>query len=199
MPAAKKKSSFKVNESVVSVILGALVVLVVGTLIYRYFSNINRQRKSKLTNQELIKKESQITPAPSKPEEETGNNFPKKYQVVAGDCLWTIAEKYYQNGFNWVTIAKENKLENPDLIFPNQELVLPELKVTGDIAKDGASTIGNEAITSRTYKIVAGDNLWNIAIRACGDGFKWLKISQKNQLVNPDLIEPGKSLKISCQ
>lgn len=198
MPAAKKKSFFKVNESVVSVILGALVVLVVGTLIYRYFSNINRQRKSKLTNQELIKKESQITPAPSKLEEETGNNFPKKYQVVTGDCLWTIAEKYYQNGSNWVTIAKENKLENPDLIFPNQELVLPELKVTGDIAKDGASTIGNEAITSRTYKIVAGDNLWNIAIRACGDGFKWLKIGQVNQLVNPDLIELGKVLKINC-
>jgi len=46
----------------------------------------------------------------------------KTYVVVAGDNLWNIAKKF---GSTVAKIAELNKLENPRLIFPGQELLIP--------------------------------------------------------------------------
>lgn len=46
----------------------------------------------------------------------------KKYTVVAGDVLWTIAEKY---NTTWEKLAEFNNLKNPHLIFPNQVILIP--------------------------------------------------------------------------
>lgn len=50
------------------------------------------------------------------------------YKVQKGDSLWKIAIKTYNNGYQWTKIAKENKLRNPNLIYPEQELKLPQIK-----------------------------------------------------------------------
>ena len=49
------------------------------------------------------------------------------YTVRKGDCLWTIAEKHLGDGTRWKEIYElnEDKIENPRLIYPDQELVLP--------------------------------------------------------------------------
>jgi nucleoid-associated protein YgaU len=47
------------------------------------------------------------------------------YEVVKGDCLWTIAVRAYGDGFKWPSIAKENKLKNPDLIHAGNIFILP--------------------------------------------------------------------------
>jgi len=44
--------------------------------------------------------------------------------------------------------------------------------------------------------VVKGDNLWQIALRAYGDGYQWVKIARENKLANPDLIHSGNILKI---
>lgn len=44
------------------------------------------------------------------------------YTVIAGDVLWKIAKKF---GLTWETLAKFNSLENPNLIFPGQKLLVP--------------------------------------------------------------------------
>jgi len=44
------------------------------------------------------------------------------YTVEAGDNLWAIAKKY---GMTWEELNKYNDLENPRLIRPGQEIVLP--------------------------------------------------------------------------
>ncbi|WP_066502703.1 5'-nucleotidase C-terminal domain-containing protein [Abyssisolibacter fermentans] len=44
------------------------------------------------------------------------------YEVVKGDVLWRIAKKF---GFTWQKIAEYNKLENPNLIFTGQKLLIP--------------------------------------------------------------------------
>ena len=41
------------------------------------------------------------------------------YTVKDGDVLWKIAEQY---GTTWESLAETNNLENPNLIFPGQEL-----------------------------------------------------------------------------
>jgi chemotaxis signal transduction protein/nucleoid-associated protein YgaU len=44
------------------------------------------------------------------------------YVVVQGDTLWSISERLTGNPFASVRIAGENKIANPDLIFPGQKI-----------------------------------------------------------------------------
>ncbi len=47
------------------------------------------------------------------------------YTVKDGDVLWKIAQKY---GMTWQALADYNKLTNPNLIYINQKLAIPEAK-----------------------------------------------------------------------
>lgn len=49
----------------------------------------------------------------------------KYYTVVRGDTLWSIAKRYYGNGSKYPTIAKANKISNPDRIRVGQKLLIP--------------------------------------------------------------------------
>lgn len=51
----------------------------------------------------------------------SGSTF---YRVKAGDTLWDIAERFTGNPYNYARIALENNIENPDLIYPGQEIRL---------------------------------------------------------------------------
>jgi LysM repeat protein len=59
-----------------------------------------------------------------------------EYTVVEGDCLWNIAKKYYNNPFLWVNIYQQNKdkIKNPNLIYPGQVFIIPEL-MTEEMSK----------------------------------------------------------------
>lgn len=141
------------------------------------------------------------------------------YTVKPGDTLWSIAEKQYKDGFKWVEIAKLNNITNTDEIETGLKLKLPNLAVkapqkttttqtqvvsitptkvatptqpatTPTIDQKQISDVGPK-ISGNTYTVVRGDNLWNIAIRAYGDGFRWVDIARANKLANPDLIHAG--------
>ncbi len=49
------------------------------------------------------------------------------YEVVKGDCLWNIAQKFYGAGADWTIIYEANKdtIKNPDQIWVGQILVIP--------------------------------------------------------------------------
>lgn len=47
------------------------------------------------------------------------------YVVRAGDTLWDIAKRYMGDAMGYHAIVEENNLENPDLIFPGDRLILP--------------------------------------------------------------------------
>jgi len=51
----------------------------------------------------------------------------KNYTAAAGDTLWAIAKKYYNNGNDYTKIyeANKDKVSNPNLIYPGQELIIP--------------------------------------------------------------------------
>ena len=53
----------------------------------------------------------------------------RTYTVQSGDSLWKISEKMYGSGTKYMKIFEANTslLENPDKIFPGQELVIPDL------------------------------------------------------------------------
>jgi LysM repeat protein len=56
--------------------------------------------------------------------------YPIEYEVVKGDCLWNIAKQHYKDPFLWKKIYEVNKekIKNPDLIYPGQKFVLPDLQ-----------------------------------------------------------------------
>ncbi|HVZ12153.1 MAG TPA: LysM peptidoglycan-binding domain-containing protein [Patescibacteria group bacterium] len=129
-------------------------------------------------------------------------NQPKDiYTVKSGDNLWSIAQNYYDDGYKWNLIAKANNIQNPNVINQGTNLRMPA------VAAPTPTTIMQEPVSSQnpvntpsenlnkisgnSYTVVRGDNLWNIAIRAYGDGYRWVDIARANHLANPDLIHQG--------
>lgn len=81
----------------------------------------------------------QITPSatPGQPASATVQEPPRStasapknaaYTVKSGDCLWNIAKKQLGDGSRWKEIYELNKdkIKNPNLIYPDQELTLPQ-------------------------------------------------------------------------
>lgn len=185
----------KLNESGISMALGALVIIVVGILVVNYFKGDGGNLIPGLTDTDE-------------------NNLPENaYTVKEGDTLWSISEDQYGSGFEWTKIAEANDIENPYSIEEGQVISLPDIETVEEVAvptvepeavvteepdASVSSTVEPEttstSITSATYTVVKGDNLWDISVRAYGDGYKWVEIARENDLVHPNLIHSGNVL-----
>lgn len=49
----------------------------------------------------------------------------KRWVVTQGDTLWSIAAKEYGNPREWRLIAEANQIDNPRILNPGRELVIP--------------------------------------------------------------------------
>jgi len=175
----KTLKTLKLNESTISTILGVVVIIFAGVLVFNYLKKGKQGSTVPATNTQIEEKE------------ENQNNK-KTYTVKKGQSLWMIAEEVYGSGYNWVDIAKENNIKNPNLIKEGQELKIPAAQAKVAKTTDEAK----EKITGGTYTVVKGDNLWKIAVRAYGDGYKWVEIARENKLANPNLIHAGNVLRL---
>lgn len=184
LKAKKKQRVPAINESLVSLVFGVLVVLLIGLLAFNYFRS-HRPATPPTGNETPVEQETnegEITEATSTV------SLPTKHAVKKGETLWSIAEKYYDSGFNYVDIAKENQLTNPSQIEVGQKLTIPNVP----------SYNPNKLISIRdtSYLVVKGDSLWTIALRAYGDPYRWVEIAKENQLANPSIIHAGNVLSI---
>lgn len=59
---------------------------------------------------------------------ETPSSGGTTYTVKPGDCLWNIAKRFYGSGAQYTKIYEANKgiIKNPNLIYPNQVLTIPD-------------------------------------------------------------------------
>lgn len=214
---------FKFGESYTSLILGIVVVVIATIMLLTFVKGKNssvkpefaRDIKQEQNTATQSGEESSLTP------EQKNNTITQAkvvvipatakqniissttYTVAAGDTLWNIAEKKYNSGYNWIDIQKANKITNPDVLFAGTKLTLPNVepkiatvvKINNGNQQKG-STVQTNKISGASYIIVKGDTLWDIAVRAYGDGYAWTKISRVNNLPNPDLIYSGNKLSI---
>ena len=176
--------ALKLNESTISMVLGALVILVIGVLVVNYFRNLETGQIPEESGT-LVEEQPQIV----------RGQGTVTYTVAAGETLWSIAEKQYGSGYNWVDIASENNLTNPGVIETNQELAIPDVEPKQPTTTQVVETPEElEPIFGATYTVLDGDNLWDISVRAYGDGYRWSDIASENELVNPNIIHAGNIL-----
>ncbi len=169
------------NQSKVSMILGVLIILVVGILLFNYFN----RPKNELGPAQQTQQGEDISPS----------NLPGKYTVKEGDTLFDISNKYYNDGYKYTEIAKTNNLTNADAIDTGQVLEIPKLEtVTLPSTPSTQPTIPTDTIwgpkiTENTYTVQSGDWLSTISGRAYGDIYAYERISKANNITDPNIIE----------
>ena len=198
---------FRLSESYASLLLGLVVVIVAAILLISFLRNRNVtpiDTRQDISATKTVTQTSQAKPIPG-----------GTYVVQSGDDLWKIAENAYNDGYKWTDVAKANNITDPGMITVGQKLTLP--KLDSQIAQDITPTVTQQAptivtqapvqptgdtpstgtkISGMEYTVVKGDYLWEIAVRAYGDGYKWVDIARTNNLTNPDIIHPGNRLKL---
>lgn len=209
----------KLNESTISMLLGAVVIIIIGAFAINYFSQDD---------------EGQTIPAIETEQEE---QLSETHTVQEGEDLWKISEKYFGTGYNWVEIAEFNNISDPNQITEGDEIKIPNLDndQLADSSQDQTSTPsptgavseepeeptseptqesemtstptatftptpeaeGEDTIDTATpesgseYTVQHGDSLWKIAEDAYGDPYRWVDIAKANDLANPDVIHAG--------
>lgn len=99
------------SDSYISMGLGLLVVLIVGVLLFNYFSG---------RGEPTISEEGQTS-------EQEMTELPATHTVTEGETLWSISEQYFQSGYNWQDIADANGLTGQEELEVGQELTIPNV------------------------------------------------------------------------
>lgn len=198
----KKSRNISSADSYKSLLYGVATVIILFLLGFSAVKFFISRPKPEIDNQAVNitnnAKLTQTPPAGITPPSQSGST----YTVKAGESLWDIAEAVYHDGYKWTEIAKANNLANPDTIFKDDKLIIPAEIVTPTPAQTAvensnpASVPASDKIVGSTYTVKRGDDLWNIAVRAYGDGYQWIKIAQANNLSDPSLIFSDNVLKI---
>lgn len=147
------------------------------------------------------------------------------YTVQEGQGLSQIVEQIYGNADKLNIVMQMNGITDPNQIVVGQVLKLPPkdsttqakevtpttaptvtdnptptvtitLTPTPQIGEISAIQTGPVTIKGKKYKVQPGDGIWDIAVRAYGDGMMWTKIAEANHLDQSYNLEVGRVLKI---
>ncbi len=196
-----QKNSSRFGESYTSLVLGIIAIIIVS-VVFLSFNRHKTEQKETQDNKGQISATSTVNPAVTSPKGDT-------YTVAAGDNLWIIAEKVYNDGYAWTTIAKANNITNPGTLYAGTVLKTPKIEKSQTTTMISAAptraptqqpqqnqTQPTDKITVQQYTVQHGDYLWEIAVRKYGDGYRWVDIAKANNLQNPSLIHSGNVLRL---
>ncbi len=179
--------------------LAALLIIVVGFLIFNFFLNVNKDTVPQETTFEEATESAELsptetplvtvtsTPTPT-PEKTTAQVSPggaasvtqnQEYTVVKGDTLGKIAQKFYNDPKKWTLVAEASKLTNPSIIHAGNKLIIPKSE-TGVSSSTTVSPAPRASSGNVEYVVTSGDTLWQIAVDFYGSGFDWYKIRDAN-------------------
>lgn len=108
-------------------VLAGVGIILAGLLLYFMLKPPFVTMKGTDTPEKAIQtKESPERPGPGEPLILTvPENSPIEevvYIVKEGDTLWEISKRFTGSPFNYPKVARDNRIVNPDLIFPNQKV-----------------------------------------------------------------------------
>lgn len=179
--------------------MGVAVVITIGSLLFNYF-------KSKPSTQ-LPQNDVDISEIKTEDLNRVNGatSATNVHEVQSGETLWSISEKYFKSGYNWVDISAANKIKNANLIETGQKLIIPDTMPKKQTVMDGKE-IKVEITAAETkiqpeseYIVKSNDSLWKIAVNVYGDGYQWVKIYQLNKAKigrNPNLLISGTKLSL---
>lgn len=97
------------------------------------------------------------------------------------NCIWRYIIRNCKNyNITYQELARYNNITNPNLIYPNQKIKIP-------------SKTSNNIIT---YIVKKGDTLWGIALKYLGSGNRYKEIADYNNILNPNKLKIGQTIKI---
>lgn len=134
------------NQSYLNLILGGLIVVVLGVLIFNYFNKPTEEAGN-------VTPEAQ-TQALDANGDVTKESLPGKYKVKEGDTLFTIAQKYYDEGSKYTEIVKDNNLKG-ESIEVGQELNIPKIESALAEASANPSDSASPSATTETAEASA--------------------------------------------
>lgn len=194
MDLKKILKTIKVHEQQISMIFGVIILLLAAVFVIKYVKNL---KNDTTINETAASQDSTQT-----------------HIITKGETLWSIAENYYQQGSDWKMIANANNITDPIKLEVGQKITIPSISTipssspqatetvtlspvpvaptatpTPQITKEAASTTSD--ISTTNYTVIKGDTLWKIAVRAYGNGYKWIEIARANHLHNPNVIHTG--------
>ena len=203
------------HESTISTVLGFLVIVVVGLLVVNYFRNLDTGKTFPTTaiSEKREEQESYTVSAGdslwkiSEKVYGTGynwtkirdaNNIKNANDIKEGQVLTIPTIKEDELKEEGVKLAEANPeptlSPTPEAILTPEPLTTPKGEVISEETSNDLEKLGIKA--GGTYTVVRGDNLWNIALAAYGNGFRWVDIAKANNLVNPRIIHAGNVLVI---
>ncbi len=147
-----------------------------GTTVEQIVELNNIQNPNLIYTGELLQIKTQ-----DKPNTNATSSASTYYTVKRGDTLYRIASRY---GTTINSIVKLNSIQNPNLIYPGERLLIRRDVRQNDTHASGATF----------YRVGRGDNLTYIANRY---HTTVANIVRLNNIQNPNLIFPGQILRIS--
>lgn len=116
------------------------------------------------------------------------------YHIQVGDTLAIISQKIFGNSNNWRSLAQENNISNPNLIYAGDVLFYTLSGQSRPFAQR------YESAPRQSVTVQAGDTLSGIAQRVYGTQAGWRTLWKENpQISNPDVIEVGAVLSYRVQ
>lgn len=125
----KIQTDLEKNQSYLNLVLGALIVIVLGVLVFNYFNKPSTETGDLGPSQQVTDEQGDVKK----------EALPGSYKVKEGDTLFLIAQKYYDNGDKYTEIMTANNL-NSDSIEVGQSLMIPKLSDASPDAMAQASS-----------------------------------------------------------
>lgn len=203
--------NLKLHESTVSTVLGFLVIVVVGLLVVNYFRSVETGETFPTANQtEDSSDERTYTVAAGDTlwsisedvygtgfnwvEIRDANNIDNPNDLTEGQKL-TIPSLDKDEEIAGATSSPE-PIQSPTPIVTRTPTPTQIADADKDSNAEGVNDTEKTIVAGGTYTVVRGDNLWDIAVAAYGNGFRWIEIAEANELVHPSIIHAGNVLKI---
>lgn len=114
------KEELKSSQSYSNLILGLIIILIIGILLLSYFKRTQSELGGATQTPSQTQQSGDVTP----------ETLPGKYIIKEGDTLFSIAEKYYKDGYQYPKIVESNNLMSENAIEVGQTINIPKLEAT---------------------------------------------------------------------